>query len=295
MQTQNFTIEFYQIILKRDNNDNNNQARPTELLQQLLSTQSCPVINRDGYDFELRELTESTEWIKGKFGKIRHNDIPHAAAPGQVERKLELQRNEGLLEKNHFLYHKGLSLLIWQKNQHASSQVRFCEYLTEATSCHDTPFMALPVIRRDALRKLRDEGMHIRCAEIRVAATANSNTTCDTDFGRSTMQLISASGGMPITLKIAGDGRSRSPMQRFRDFIRPGVLELNEKGVLKKGKIHLESDTGQQDIIDLIADRLKSVKPVRMNDRYPDERSIFSALREAWNDHQDEIRAIVGN
>lgn len=294
MQTRNFTIEFYQIVLRRNNNDDN-QLTPTELLRQLTSAQNCPVINRDGYDFEVRDMTESAEWIKGKFGKIRHNNIPHAAAPGQAERELELRRDEGLLEKNHFLYHTGLSLLIWQKNQHASSQVRFCEYLTEVTNSHDTPFQALPVIRQNALRKLRDKDMHIRCAEIRVAATANSNTTCDTDFGRSTMELIRASGGMPVTLKIAGDGRSRSPLQRFRDIIRFGILELNEKDVLKKGKIHLESDTGQEDIIDLIADRLKSTKSVRMNDRYPDERSIFSALQEAWNDHRDEVQAILGN
>ncbi len=288
--TKTFTIEFYQGIL--DGSDEFQTI--ADVLAHLATNHPCPVVHVAGFDYELRDIESINHGnvIRGKFAKIRHDDIPHAAAPHRPERELDLADDEGLLEKNYFQYHRGLRLLVWQANRNAASPQRFADYLSDVSG---GMAQMLPVIRHDAMNKLRNGQLHIRKLDITVAAAANANNVAATDFSRSAMSLVAQSNGMPVSISLRGDGRSRDPARRFLDPLREAILDLIDSGSAQKAKVQFEDEQGGLDLVDFVADRLKSRQDVAMNGRYPDEQSMFIALERARGDHGDELRAILGN
>ena len=109
------------------------------------------------------------------------------------------------------------------------------------------------------------------------------------------MSLVAQSNGMPVSISLRGDGRSRDPARRFLDPLREAILDLIDSGSAQKAKVQFEDEQGGLDLVDFVADRLKSRQDVAMNGRYPDEQSMFIALERARGDHGDELRAILGN
>lgn len=88
-----------------------------------------PAIDIGGEKFQMRDMMRVGTIWKGTFGKLR-NDAPHVVQAGQDERELDLEEDEYLLEKCHFLYKEIDNTFAWQINRTAGGFTRAADYLS---------------------------------------------------------------------------------------------------------------------------------------------------------------------
>lgn len=126
-ETKHYRIDFFTGHVTADEN----QGRLADVLDALIARAACPAWKRGGYAYELRDLLLTGQVYRGVLAKLRSDQLPHAGQLGGVERELDLAEEEGLIEKNFFLYYSSRNLLVYQRNGNASRSQRFAEYLTD--------------------------------------------------------------------------------------------------------------------------------------------------------------------
>jgi hypothetical protein len=256
-----------------------------------MASDGCPVTKIGNLNYEIRGLHrfKNGSSFQGVFARFRSDDLPHVGKPGGKERELDIGPEDGLLEKNYFLYFRQHQLLVYQENGNGSAVGRLGEYFTRY---FNTTTVFQPVLQPDATRRLLQNDVEPMSLELSFARPTNANWFPPDDFSKELLALMKSAKAPSIRLLMKGSGRGaqRQPLSRK---IKRSVVGLLGHGDVKVARLLVDDNEGRHPI-DLIADRLTHHIDVEMVGRYPAEHSVFNGLMEAKDEHNGALEAIFG-
>lgn len=286
------TIDFFQGDMALDAKAPTVWAVLTDLASR--AQVPCDVVGVNGFEVRRLRLEPNGQCYRGVFAKIRQGEIPHAGAPGGLERELELAEDEGLVEKNFFYYVRDRRLLLYQKNGQASTAARFARYLS--LCCGETVSFN-PVLQPNPLRRLLRGEVHARVIRMTLARPTNPEMIPADAWNQDILGVLQGAGGVGMSLEIRGNGRSQDRGQRYLyDRIKTAVAELLDLGPLRSACISIEDEGGAEvGVIDLIKDRLSSIQNVEKVGKYFVPTSMYDALRLALVEKSDQLMELFGH
>ncbi|MEW8659045.1 MAG: DUF6731 family protein [Candidatus Thiodiazotropha endolucinida] len=290
---KDFYIDFYQ----GQYGASDSSGLVSDLLVHLEKKSNTVVYQVGNTDFELRNLRTlpSKSAIRGVVAKFRQDNLPHAAAPGEGERELDLNENEGLIEKNHFIFFKRMQLLVWQRNGNGCRPNRLAGLLSDQAG---ETIAFHPILQSTPMRRMMSGEVDIRRINVRIARPTNRELykQLTNPWSKDVLQLMADGGGSQVEINLSGNGRSKRREERLLPRkLKRAVRELMSHADVKKAKISVEDEHGIQHPIDLIEDRLSSIQTVTMNGRYPDVQGMFIALQGARDEVYSELVEIFGD
>ncbi len=251
-----------------------------------------PVFLDGRFSYELRDLSAQGGCVQGVFAKFRSDQIPHIGEAGGNEREIEIAENEGLLEKNHFIYRPLDSLLVFEQNGHGSRPARLARYITEQAG---EVLTFDPVLQGDAVERLMRGEAEMRSMKVSFARPTNPDLFPEDQWSRSLMEQMAIAGGSSVVLSITSDSRSDDEEKnRLSARMKDSVRALMRSGYARTVRVKLEED-GIEHPIDLMADRITSVQSVSMAGKYPVRGSIYAALSSAFEEQRDAIYGVIGS
>lgn len=274
MHTRNITFELYQGGF--DEADGKTLFDALTHLAKNTTYQECGSGN-----YELTGLKPHPKVVRGAIRKFDHENIPHAGKLGGKERTLDLDRDEGLVNKSYFSYHKNENLFIWQRNTRNCWATTFAEMLSDVLGA---TVSLNPVINHQAIQQMMDGKTTIRSLELSFSGNPNAVETNSGDFSDHAMMMLAGANGYASRVVIRGNGHSKHSSDRFLDSKVATVMrKLVKQNDVKAAKIRLENMTHP---IDLVSDKVVSIQPVEMDGRYPIESSIQTALSNVHKDYR---------
>lgn len=287
MALKDFKVRFYRVTLQSSENVRPMTAQELfRHLQRLAIGGLCPPFNADNLGYEIRDLVVHNRGAvyQGIFATIR-DDAPHIREAQGGERIIPLADDEGILEKNHFIYYSAQSVLTYQVNQRASHPTRFETYLRamagmgHAVSLDD-------MLTRDAWERLRD-GV-VKEFDVSFDAPHDPAAYDPTEFSAESMRLMEQAGAGRMNLKL----KATRGHQGMRQWVKQIARQLRRDTQVRKLQVRLDGDESP---IDLIADVIREKITVEMDGRYPNSRRTFEELEAATRRAQDAINAHFGN
>lgn len=244
--------------------------------------------------FEVRRLSLHRRCYRGELAKIRQDDIPHAGAPGGVERDLALAEHEGLVEKNFFHYHADRNVLVYQRNGNGSASARLGQYLG---LCAERRVAFDPVLQLEPMRRLMRGGVRVRVADVRVATPQNPDMYANETINHHLMKVLQGTGayGFQMIAKAAPLSVADPARVFLHDRVRSAVAELVRENAVDRAVLDIEDADNVRSSIDLIKDRMVVVKPVEKPGRYFDPVGMHAALQEAFDDRREQLDELFGD
>lgn len=283
-------IEFYTGQVGADGKD----GLVSNLLGKIHQLTEPYVVTINDIEYEIRDLQEFGDGssYRGYFAKYRLDDLPHAGTPGGRERELALASDEGLIEKNYFIFYRQNELLAFQRNGHASNTNALGQFFS-IFSNETVTFN--PVLQPEPMKRLMSDKITTKSLSLSIARPTNPKLFNGKKWSSDLLNVLSGSGGSRIRLDISSDGRSQDPTERqLHHRLRGAVAEFVREGTASVARFEVEDDDGRVHPIDLIADRLVSPQTVRMDGRYPDSNAMYNAINTARNDCSEAIKEIFG-
>lgn len=282
MPSKKFTVRFY----KGTRGEPVLGKKLSDLLHSMAVREDAPPrINMGDQDYELRELRSLNEGqvIKGVFAVLR-DDAPHIRKADGVEAPILLEEEEGLIEKNYFLYHRANEVLTYQVNGRASHVSRFERYLTDCTGGEDTVSFS-DILLVDTFQRLQ-QGL-IKSFKFRVAKPKNAALVDPHDWESPAFGLMDGADASIITVNV----RTRSKERGLSATLKDAAHRLIQSEATRKVEVEL---IGDQYPIDLMAECLKCTIEVQMNGLYPTPESVFGQLQRAKDSSQGSLDAYFG-
>jgi len=285
MATRKFKVGFFVGYVGAGGRD----GRVSQILLDLSQQQQCPVIASGDVLYQIRELVPFNNGasFRGVFAKIRTTDIPHIGSTDGEEREIDLEDDEGVLEKNHFLYYRQHELLVYQSNGNGSTVDAFGRYFSDIVN-HTTVFNA--ILKADAMRRMMRADLEPRTIELSVARPTNPDLYPNDDWSSELFGLMAGIDGFKAHIKISAEGTGRA-RGRLMDRAKRAAAALVNSGNANIARIKM---AGIEQPIDLIADRVIAQVSVEMNGRYPVPDEMFRALGEAKDQSAEDLDAFLG-
>ncbi|VVO23792.1 hypothetical protein PS834_04440 [Pseudomonas fluorescens] len=122
---------------------------------------------REVFGLNYRSNTNS---YAGQIRKIRKADLPEIGALGKDGKKIELEMDEGVIEKNFFVYYKENSLLVIHRNDDGNTGLHLAQLLTASAG---VTFFASPIIRPDQAEMLLNKKLSIKKFSVKIPKPTN--------------------------------------------------------------------------------------------------------------------------
>lgn len=280
---KSFGVRFYQGYLHDNERGRTVHDLFNELLQKQDLGQSPPQVGDGTIKHELRELkaSQNGKVVQGVLALVR-DDAPHIREADGGERPIELDDQEGILEKNYFLYYKDQCLLVWQVNGRASHISRFESYLS---SYAGAIAQFNDILQEGAYDRLRN-GL-IKSLRFRIAKRRNANAIDPHDWESDVFDLMGGVGGTVIEVKVSTRRKGKGLTNGVTDAIH---RMMNRDDV---SALQVKID-GQTEPIDLFADRIFDRIEVQMLGHYPAPLDIIAQLAQAKDRQQQALEASLG-
>ncbi len=276
MATKSYRALFFNTSLAR----NNNKYYLRDIFQPLLDNHSLnsphlPATNISGADFQIRDVTKIGNTIHGVFGRLR-DDAPNKIDNTGVESQLLLLPTDKLVEKCYFLYHINTDILVWQSSRDVASPERFADYLSTLVSkyCSSQNILyLLPIVDPNSLqRALNGSVKSIECK----IARPNTQLVKQPKWNQHAFDLMNSLNGATVKINVSA---ARGVLQNTKGLIKQ--LVENNSVTLLKVKID-----GDEDPIDLFADRVVERFIVNLNGHYPLAADVVACLETAYNNQK---------
>lgn len=279
MANKSYRALFFTTSLGR----NNTRYFLRDILQPLIyaNTQQAPhlpVINISSTDYQVRDIAltgASSNVIQGVFGRLR-DDAPNKIDNSGNESQLGLLPTDKLVEKCHFLYYQNTDIFVWQSSREVASPERFADYISTLVSnlCSSPHvFNVLPIVDPNSLqRALNGTVKSIECKISR----PNSPLNAQPRWNQNAFELMNAVNGATVKINVSA---ARGILQNTRALI--NQLVSDNSVTLLKVKID-----GEDDPIDLFADRVAEKITVNLNGHYPVPQDILNRLDSAYSNQR---------
>lgn len=286
MVTKTYQVGFYQGVY----GDKDTKEKISTYLTLWAKDDSAPVINIGDYTYRIKQMTDhSGKMLRGIFAKFRHDDLPKIGSSGDnSEKDIALSDEEGLIEKNHFVFDKSKQLVVYQQNGHGSTINKFAEYFTYAGG-ETTVFN--PVLQPEAMKRLLQAGNKPKKMHISVAYPSNPELLAGNKFNKNLMKLMTDSGSLNLNIVMS---MGHAKKEYLSMDISKAMTELFDHAVVSIARFDVEDPDGVTHPIDLIADRLKGSIIVKMDGRYPDTSEVFQELSKLKIENNEQIAKILG-
>lgn len=282
-----YTVGFYLGTVGADG-----KAGKVSLQLRDMAAGKCPAYQHGTVKYELRDLRAfgNGTSFSGVFARLRADDIPHIGSPGGPEREIDLERDEGLIEKNHFLYFREHEILVYQANRSGSSVNQLGRYFSDAMN-ETVAFH--PVIQPDALQRLMRSNAEVKRVVVSVARPTNPDWYPHDNWSAQLINLLRDSDGGRLHIEISAEGRG-ARRKSLPEKIKRAVREIMGHAHTSVARFSVE-ENGRDHEIDLVADRITGKAIVEMNGRYPVPEKMFSALRESRDEQLNVLKEIFGS
>jgi len=282
-----YTVRFY--AARTEQPDGEKPYRIHELFRELSRAASqagglCPPTSDGALTYEIRDLRalNSAGVVMGVFAVLR-DDAPHIRGGDRTERPILLGEDEGLIEKNHFLFYAQTGLLVYQVNQRANHPMRLEQYLTDLAGLNRAVVFG-DILTRDAWKKL-SQGI-VKRLEVTIDVPKNRMAYDPDDFTGPTLQTMEQAGARKALITLSA-GRGAAMTTWIRDQL------LRMKGGPHIDRLQVKLD-GEEHPLDLLANTVRDRIEVVMDGRYPDTSETFTQLAAAYDRQREALRAHFG-
>lgn len=260
-------------------------------LAELAAMSSIRAVWLGSHRYELRNVKRQGGFVRGALAKFRLDDLPHAGRVGGAERELDLADDEGLLEKNHFLFDERRKVLAFQRNGNASRVGQLGKYLTELFG---ETIEFDPVVQKDALARLMKGDLEARVMELSFARPTNADVFPENDFNEDILKVLGKSGAARAQIRLSSDKRAvDDTWHHLNSVVKDFARDITRSGLATTARVTVDDD-GIEYPIDLIADRVVSIQNVKFNGRYPVEKDMYRALNDGLDEQRDVLDEIFG-
>ena len=237
-----------------------------------------PAVDVGGEKFQMRDMLRvGTVW-KGTFGKLR-DDAPHVVQAGQKEREIDLEEDEFLLEKCHFLYKELDNTIAWQVNRSAGGFTRASDYLSRLL---DQVVLLSTIMNEDDLQRVLNGDLY----EIDFAYARPHNLTGNAPIWNqhafNMMNRIDAAHAK-FTLRAPRNG---SLVGRWAKSM---VRQMVDTVGVEKIRIRL---TEESDPVELFMAPLKDTIRVELHGRYAIADMAYEELSAAYDRNQETLAPV---
>ena len=244
-----------------------------------------------GFTREVYRLdkTQKTYWL-GQFRKYRVDQLPAYARFGEDETEIQLEDDQGIIERNCFIFFPDRNVLIWQHDAHANHPERFADFLSTISG---DKIEVAPILTKSALLRLMDsktEALKFQISVARPTAPSMYNQNKFTDNLFSLMEnsgadLFNLTGGVDLRSKDAGFLNSR--------LLKRGLETLVSSGAAKTAKV-LVVEEGKREWLDLITDRVKASRQVEADKKSIPFATMVDMLESVYEEKREVLDEILG-
>lgn len=280
---KSYSVRFYAGQAGADGNAKKVSEIFGDLIQKQAQGEQLPQMIEGGKIYELRDFLgfNNGASFRGVLAVLR-DDAPHIRAADGAERAIELEQDEHIIEKNHFLFFRANELLIWQVNGHASHISRFERYLT---ACAPETITFNDVINKSSLERL-EQGT-VKRLRVRVAKPKNAAAIDPNNWESGAFELMNGIDGTMLQVEIS----TRRKNQGLSANVKSAIHRFLDRAETRALEVKLD---GEKDLIDLFADCMRERIEVEMNGLYPLADSIYAALQGAKDKQSEALNAYFG-
>lgn len=223
----------------------------------------------------------------GQLGKFRDSDVPHIGSADGQEREIGMNDEEGLVEKNFFLYDTKLDVLVWHRNNQASWAVTLSKFLME--SSNETVTLD-PVLQIDQMERFMNGKNNITKLEIGIARPNSSEAYNSIENENLMLDIMSENGAYKLDLELKGNGHAKGGDKYLDSRAYAFMKRLVTKHQIDKAKVVVHDELRNiSHPIDLVADRLLDKIKIEVTGRYPDRVQMKSKLMESYSSNKPII------
>lgn len=262
-------------------------------LKQIVYENSPAQYTAYGCTREIYGLTyrEDSNSFCGQIRKHRKAELPEIGSVGSIGKPMVLAEDEGVIEKNYFIYHVENSLLVMHRNEQANSAIHFAQIISLSSGCK---CISMPVIDpADAKSILRNQ-VPVKKIKIKMHRPRNADLyPPDADSLESAvLQVMSAAGADTIDICLGIDSKLPDSRPGLLNSVKAALSYFISAGATQatvdadeNGKIHP---------IDLIANRIHSIQSEKTNTNYPSDNDMYKLADKAFIEKEEVIRAYFG-
>lgn len=279
LQTRRYTIDFYQLSVT------STPQIPTvdDGFKRILASPGA-IHDIVGYTRELWKPCVRPGSIGGQFRKFRTSDLPEIGSAGNDATELALAENQGLIERNFFVYYEEHQLVGWCRNGHGNTISQFASFLS---ACWGTKVQASPILQPDAAKRLMRGGVELKTIEVTLARPTNPDFYPEEDFSQGMIDMLRDSGADTIKLTMGINTRRADTAGSLSSRWKNALNEVTGMGASTARAVVY--DDGVEHPIDLIADRVISTQELETNARFPPSGTMYGAIDTARDECKDSI------
>ncbi|CNE36149.1 DUF6731 family protein [Yersinia intermedia] len=288
MPFRDYKIEFFQLNLKPSAEIPSIRALFTLLLEDDNYRTS---LAQGSYTREIWGLINDRfpRTVCGQFRKFRTTDIPEIGQVGGDAKEIELNENEGLIEKNFFVYYEEHDILAWHKNGHSSSVLQFASFLSASGGCK---ISAGPVLQPDAIARLMNGNIELKKIELTIPRPTNPELYPEDDYGRGLIDMMNNLNADSLKLSLGVDLRRADSEGKLSNRLKNTLRAIVETGATTARAQVFED--GIEHPIDLIADRVFSYQRVETDAHFPPSFTMYGIIDTAKAECQGDLDDYFG-
>jgi hypothetical protein len=269
-----------------------NGVEPTVLMDSIAAIPSQPtsarVVKVGDYQRDIWEVQKAPHYLCGTFRRWRMGDSPLVGKPGEQAAPLILEPGNGTADVNYFIYWPAQRLLGWHNNSLASGVGNFTAALTKMLQ---VSVQAEPVMTAASTEKLMSPSANLVKVHISIAKPKNPDLYPSHTWSQSIFRMLGNSDRLNLVLSI---NRRKKDRGTVPEMVKEGMVELaGEQFDPKVARVFVE-DESRVYPVDLIAERIRSRQEVKPNENVFDAFSYYRAIREARDEQQGAINAVLG-
>ncbi|QKN80772.1 DUF6731 family protein [Scandinavium goeteborgense] len=287
MPQRSYKIEFFQLSIT----PNQDVSSIRDLFQALSDEEYETSFEIGGFTREVWGLVfdRFDDSVCGQFRKFRNTDIPEIGSIGEDGEEIELEDDEGLIEKNFFVYYEENDILAWHKNTHSSGVNQFVNFLSSTAGLK---IKAGPILQSDAIARLMSGDVELKKIEITLPRPTNPQLYPQDDFGSSILEMMNNADADSLKISMGVDMRRTDTEGRLTGRLKQTLRNLVRNGA-STARAHVFDD-GVEYPIDLIADRVFSWQSVETNAHFPPNLTMYGMIDTAKAERQEELDGYFG-
>lgn len=288
LETRFYTIDFFQLSIVATGD----VPTPEDGFRAIHEDEYQPILNSSGYTRDLWRLESRKRPMSyaGQFRKFRTTDLPEIGTAGGNAKELALDDDEGVVERNFFVYYKEHQLLGWCRNGHANTASQFASFLGQLWG---TKVSIGPVLEPDAVRRLMSGNVDLKKVTLSIPRPTSRDLYPEEDFSNGTLALLNKSGADSLHLILSIDTRRSDTDGKLSAHWKRALAEFTSLGATTARAIVYED--GVEHPIDLIADRVSSRQGIETNARFPPSGTMYAAIDAARDECKGAIHDYFGS
>ncbi|GAB1671882.1 DUF6731 family protein [Mannheimia haemolytica] len=295
MAKRKYTIDFFLVDIR---DQQQQRVSLSHILEQMKQGQINMSTHYLEYQRDIWDIycSPTTGRYSAQLRKLRRTDLPEIGAIGSQSQPITLGENQGVIEKNCFVFDPSTNVLAWHNNLHAATPKILGEVLS--LLCQKN-IGIYPILKIDAIHRLLQNN-HLIIKELDIAFAKPTNPIAfntNEPISGKLLSLLDQSGADKLDLRLSMDSRMKDSQGGLSQWIKNSInalMELNPR----RAKLNIRDEIESRDFpIDLIADRVRSYQNVSIPDNITTLPStlLFEAIDKAFTEVNSELNEIIGS